>query len=293
VNGKFYIGSAINIKKRWSRHKRDLDKGAHHSKYLQRSWELHGEPSFYFGVLEPVEDKGVLVAREQFWIGLLKPEYNVCPTAGSCLGRKWSDETNQKMSGKNHPNYKKAKCWEYKGKSQPVSAWAKEYNLSREALKDRLEKLGWPIEKALLTPMETIGKGEANFNYKRAKRYEYNGKFQPLSCWAREYNIKQTTLASRVKRSGWSLERALLTSVFSLTGENNYKYQQAKRWEYNGKSQSLSAWAAEYGLATVQLNNRVNRWGWSLERALTTSVKKGSSRTKKTRTKQSSNKDNS
>ena len=34
INNKIYVGSAKNIKKRWSAHKSDLNKNKHHNKHL-------------------------------------------------------------------------------------------------------------------------------------------------------------------------------------------------------------------------------------------------------------------
>lgn len=92
-NGKFYIGSAVSFKERWKKHKKDLRKGTHHSKYLQRAWNNYGEESFLFIVIEYVENKLKLINREQYYIDSLSPHYNVCKIAGSCLGLKHSIET--------------------------------------------------------------------------------------------------------------------------------------------------------------------------------------------------------
>lgn len=42
--------------------------------------------------------------------------------------------------------------------------------------------------------------------------------------------------------------------------------------EYRGKTQLLSDWAREYGVAVNVLANRIVRYNWSMERALTTPV---------------------
>jgi len=223
VNGKFYVGSSQNIKERWARHQRDLRKGIHRNKHLRRAWKKYGEGSFYFGVLEPVEDLARLTDREQYWMDLLKPEYNILPTAGSSLGFRFTEEQKQKLSGENNPmfgwtgenssSYKHAKCWEYNGRSQRLIDWAKEYGIDKTSLSMRVNSLGWAIEKALSTPAEVDRKGENNPSYQHAKCWEYNGKSQPLSAWAKEYGINRTTLSHRVNRDGWPLERALLTPV--------------------------------------------------------------------------------
>jgi len=50
--GDFYIGSSINIKDRWIRHKKDLNKNRHHSIFLQRAWNKYGKSNFLFEVLQ-------------------------------------------------------------------------------------------------------------------------------------------------------------------------------------------------------------------------------------------------
>lgn len=41
INGNFYIGSSIRIRERWYEHKYLLNKGTHHSKHLQNSWNKY------------------------------------------------------------------------------------------------------------------------------------------------------------------------------------------------------------------------------------------------------------
>jgi len=102
INGKCYIGSAINIKKRWEQHRRQLNNGKHHSVYLQSSWAKHGEAAFKFETIEVVA-KQHLLAFEQVYLDLFfsyerSRGYNICVTAGSQLGMKRSDESKAKMS---------------------------------------------------------------------------------------------------------------------------------------------------------------------------------------------------
>lgn len=91
INGKGYVGSAINFIKRWWKHKFDLRKNRHHSIKLQNAWNKYGEENFDFIVIELVKDKNKLIEREQYWINFYdashpKKGYNVSPTAGSPLG---------------------------------------------------------------------------------------------------------------------------------------------------------------------------------------------------------------
>src|SRR5579871_6058612 len=103
VNGKAYIGSAVDISVRWMHHRADLRRGVHHSPYLQNSWIKYGEPAFTFSVLEYVENKEDLISREQFYIDNHQAAdrehgYNVRKTAGSFLGMTHSPETRAKMA---------------------------------------------------------------------------------------------------------------------------------------------------------------------------------------------------
>jgi len=41
----------------------------------------------------------------------------------------------------------------YDGKTQSISAWAREYRISRSLLKHRLQRARWPIDKALTLPV--------------------------------------------------------------------------------------------------------------------------------------------
>jgi group I intron endonuclease len=100
TNGKCYVGSAVNIEQRWHCHRSDLKLKKHHSAHLQRAWEIYGEGSFEFEVVEYVE-KQLLIQREQYWIDFLsgygENGYNTNPKAGSSLGVIRSSETREKI----------------------------------------------------------------------------------------------------------------------------------------------------------------------------------------------------
>lgn len=97
VNGKRYIGSAVNLRQRCHTHRWDLRKSCHRNGRLQASWNKHGEGAFEFTVIEVCE-RGALIAREQAALDGLKPEYNICKVAGSSLGVKHGPEMRAKLS---------------------------------------------------------------------------------------------------------------------------------------------------------------------------------------------------
>ena len=96
-NGRKYIGSAIDMQKRWRQHYTGLNNGTHHSQHLQRAWSKHGESSFVFQVIERCESAD-LICREQHYIDTLNPEFNSNPIAGSMLGFRHSEESKRKMA---------------------------------------------------------------------------------------------------------------------------------------------------------------------------------------------------
>lgn len=46
LNNKRYIGSSINIYRRWRDHKRMLNLSVHPNKHLQSAWNKYGEKHF-------------------------------------------------------------------------------------------------------------------------------------------------------------------------------------------------------------------------------------------------------
>ena len=101
VNGKVYVGSAVNLHIRRKTHLYDLRHQKHPNQKLQRAYNKYGEKSFIFEIIEIIEDKSKLVEREQFYIdnlNVIKEGYNICPIAGSQLGAKRSEESKKRMS---------------------------------------------------------------------------------------------------------------------------------------------------------------------------------------------------
>ncbi len=98
INGKIYIGSAINFRKRRNAHERNLKLNKHHSIYLQRAYNKYGKDNFKFDIIEEIIDKKKLLKREQMWMNLFKPQYNIAKTAGSMLNFNHRSESKEKMS---------------------------------------------------------------------------------------------------------------------------------------------------------------------------------------------------
>lgn len=85
--GKIYIGSATDIRARWHNHRLALRGGRHKNPHLQAAWNLYGEDSFAFTVLELVKRHELLTA-EQMWLDRTNCTdrtigFNIYPLAGS------------------------------------------------------------------------------------------------------------------------------------------------------------------------------------------------------------------
>lgn len=97
VNGKRYIGSAVNFSNRWRLHQNDLHGGKHHSQRLQRAWNKYGADAFKFLPMLICE-KSMLLFYEQRAIDIFHSEYNICLIAGSTLGMKHTLEARANMA---------------------------------------------------------------------------------------------------------------------------------------------------------------------------------------------------
>ena len=95
VNGKRYVGSSVDIKKRWQAHLLGLRKGRHHAQHLQRSFNKYGEDKFIL-VLIRLCERNELIAYEQEELDS-GYDYNSSPTAQSTLGLKFGDEARERV----------------------------------------------------------------------------------------------------------------------------------------------------------------------------------------------------
>ena len=103
TNGRVYVGSSNDMRRRCVAHKRQLVRGDHHCRPLQDEWASMGAEAFTFEVLEAVAQPSGLVFREQHWMDTLSAHhtqggYNLAPLAYSCVGVKMSLEARLKIS---------------------------------------------------------------------------------------------------------------------------------------------------------------------------------------------------
>ena len=85
ANGNFYVGSTVDFKARFKRHRSRLRKNNHHNKHLQSAWNKYGEYNFIFRIVEVVPDNDSLQAAEDVWLAEhVKKLYCYNHTTNSC-----------------------------------------------------------------------------------------------------------------------------------------------------------------------------------------------------------------
>jgi len=220
-NNKVYIGSAVWIKKRWSSHRTHLRQNIHHNPHLQNAFNLYGEKSFVYEVIEKCK-KEKLIDREQYWIDKYNAfdkntGFNVIPKADRSV---MSEETKRKISLANKGRKKSAET--------RARMKAAQQNRSKEWCKNIGEgKLGHSLSEAHKKAISIANKGKHKLGH-------------PLS----EACKKAISIANKGKHKlGHSLSEAHKKALSvankgkSLTQEHKNKIRSAviKRWEKMGQ----------------------------------------------------------
>lgn len=182
VNGKVYVGSSIDVQKRYREHFGALRRGDHRCEGLQRAWQKYSSDVFIFEVAEfcDVED---LIVREQLWIDNLKAAdsrfgYNSRAVAESNYGTHRSEETKRKIGDAHRGKLVKQQ------QRDLVSAYNKERNLHVD-LHQWIAKNGPPAAKLAAIEAQEICDLKAD---------GYNNKYL-----AERFDVDRSTI-SRVSR---------------------------------------------------------------------------------------------
>ena len=160
INGNTYIGkTGTSFGDRWDCHRTQLNGGYHDNPHLQNAWNKYGKDAFEFDVVEEVSDKSLLNELEIKYIKSYREKgicYNIQDGGDggfllgkhlseetkrkigeknriNMTGRKFSDETREKMS---HSQKKRYESWTDKDRieyGKRVSEYASGYSWSQEA----------------------------------------------------------------------------------------------------------------------------------------------------------------
>lgn len=217
ANGKVYVGSAAtSIRARWATHRYRLRAGGHCNAHLQHAWSKHGEAAFEFVVIERVPPQEC-VAREQAWIDFYRASdplcgYNLCPTAGSALGRKHGAETRARIGAANAISQKGKRQSE--GHKRSISAALKGLVRGDET-RARMSAAASRRPKRKLSPEHVARIVAANAGRAKPKKArltaaqaeEIRARYRPrdpLNCLralAAEYGVSEATAHAAVRRT--------------------------------------------------------------------------------------------
>ena len=211
VNNKFYVGSAVNFSRRKARHFSELRHKKHNNRWLQASWNKHGESAFVFAIVEEVQDKRLLVEVENRWLKEhVGKEYcynigvnAVAPTLG------WSGEKSPTWGRKRTPEELAAQSWKGKKHSEE----------SKQKIRGALK--GHHVSTPTRAKISATLSGEGNFWYGK-KRPDHSAKvskpvvvtdpagkvmeYASISILREEMKLKPPTV-NRALKSGKPLSR--------------------------------------------------------------------------------------
>lgn len=140
VNNKVYIGSAVDIKKRWRDHKWYLKKNMHHNSHLQFAYNKYGLIKFQFIIEQECPIENLLINEEKYIKKYNSKNkrfgYNVNDPREIQFGVKCRNDIklilSNRMVGENNPMYGKTgeqhpkyKYCLSKEKRKKLSEWAK------------------------------------------------------------------------------------------------------------------------------------------------------------------------
>jgi group I intron endonuclease len=168
VNNKFYVGGAVDLKRRRIRHFSELRTGKHNNKHLQAAWDKYGEPAFIFVVLEEVDDSVNILELEDVWLKNHVGKdycYNMGKTATApMLG----------MTGELSPTWGYVHTVEAKLK---IGASSKGRTQSEEEkVKRRQTMVGHTVSAETRAKISASLMGDKNFNYGKPRSDEFKEK---------------------------------------------------------------------------------------------------------------------
>jgi group I intron endonuclease len=99
-NNKIYIGQTQDIRRRWAKHRSELNLNKHPNRHLQAAWNKYGAKAFRFKILERCA-VDQLDEREQHFLNIYMVKencYNRSSEAGTVRGIKRSPESRKRLS---------------------------------------------------------------------------------------------------------------------------------------------------------------------------------------------------
>ena len=99
LDNRYYIGSSINIHKRWKEHKYELNNNRHSNSKLQNFVNKYSLDSLEFNIIEECSKKELLSKEQNYLDKLDENSFNICVSSCAPMtNRKHSISTLEKMS---------------------------------------------------------------------------------------------------------------------------------------------------------------------------------------------------
>ncbi len=143
-------------------------------------------------------------------------------------------------------------------------------NLSAIDLFNRVDKLGWDIDRALTQPKNVKLQPPGCRGKDRECLYEYKGKIyktHELVALSSVDGLTVGNITNRINVQGWSVEDAITKP----------KKQRDQQFEYNGKmysSKELAELSPYDNISHHDITDRINKSGWTVEDAINTPKRK-------------------
>jgi group I intron endonuclease len=213
TNGKYYVGSSDNIKRRWYNHKNKLRKNKHYNYHLQQSWNKYGEPYFDFIFVE-ITDEENLVIMEQKYLDIVKNERDKCYNISLDANKpEMNEETRKKISvtltgryrGKDSPHYGKHHTKETIGKLSNIKKGKPSPNRGKKMADEQKEK----IRQSILKIRNQISENQSK-NWVFISPKGEHIKVHNLSNFCKENNLVRSNMClvsygERKSHKGWTL----------------------------------------------------------------------------------------
>ncbi len=235
INGKFYIGQSVDIKRRFNEHRNPKRKGC---KSLSLAIEKYGVNNFSFDVVE-LCDESDLIKLEMKYISELKPQYNRCKGGKGPFGHVVSAESKLIISEKAKKQWQQLSEAEKEKrinhnligprKGHTVTAETKE-KLRLANLGKRYSETTKKKRTATLELKKASGWKQTNKSHKKAVICnELNKMFDSVKEAAKFLSVHPSNITSNLK----GRQKSIKGYTFSYSVETN-------RDEFNGVEVELS-----------------------------------------------------
>lgn len=216
INGKFYIGQSVDIKRRFMEHKTPHGRMTS----IKLAIKKYGKENFLF---EVIEECGVeeLDAREVYWIAKLKPQYNRNEGGSGSRGHHVSEELRQQLSENSRRYWDQLPDAEKREICQRLSGPQKGHIVSEETREKLRAANTGKVQSA-----ETVDKRRATIRSKKAAGYVQTnaGHKKKVRC------VETNQIFDSVKDAGkcFSVSPSCITGVL----KGRYKSCKGKHFEY-------------------------------------------------------------